>query len=184
MVQSSVLVGWLGRQSAELWTCLPKATLFWVDVHWMSCFIHPLCWRHWKAPKQLSSVTEAANFSSQMYLTASGKGKAKCHMRVIRVVWGPRGTVTARPQPICISWREKRPEQTTRGTREWALQLESHAVHGINLMLTGYRYGLSRTFPISAAGTREEMGTTKWGSRRMSERVYSHSLHQATGSQS
>lgn len=45
------------------------------------------------------------------------------------------------------------------------------------------RHGLSRMSSVSAAGTREEMGTTKRGSRRMSEYVYSYRLHQATGSQ-
>jgi len=58
-------------------------------------------------------------------------------MQVIRAVWGLRGTVTAQPQPICISWREKRPAQTTRGAREGAQQLKNQAVHGINLVLTG-----------------------------------------------
>lgn len=56
-----------------------------------------------------------------------------------------------------------------RGTRERAQQLKNQAVHGINLTLTGYRAGLSRMSPISAAGTREEMGTTKWGRSRMSK---------------
>lgn len=152
----------------------------------MNCFIYPLSWRHWESLKQLSSVTEAANFSSQVYLAASGKGKVKCHMQVIRAVWGPRGTATAQLQPICISCREKRLVQTRRGARERAQQLKNQAVHGINLTLSGYRDGLSRTSPIAATGTREELGTTKWGSRRTSKHAYSmpspsHSPHQAMG---
>lgn len=95
----------------------------------MSCLIYFLSWRDWEPPKQLSCATEAANFSSQVYLAASGKGKMMSHMNYL-CSWRRKRDSGSSAAASLISWIKIPPVQTTRGVRERAQQLKNQAVDG------------------------------------------------------